>query len=217
MNAMHTLELNHVSKHIRRKEILRDVSCRMESGKITGFRGENGSGKTMIFRTIAGLIYPDSGEILYDGKKLWKETEPVMGITIENAALFPELTGKENLLSLVSIRKRTSEKEVTEAIRRVGLDPDDHRFFREYSLGMKQRLLIAQAIMEDPDILALDEPTNGLDPDGRELVIGIIRDMAKKGKIVLLSTHIKEDMDQICDRIYLVADHTVTEENRKKQ
>lgn len=211
MENKHELTMLEVSKKIKRKQILTDVSFHAASGEVVGFKGENGSGKTMLFRIIAGLIFPDKGTVLYDGKILWKEIDPLVGIMIENASLFPELTGFENLEALASIRKQIGGEAIKDAIAEVGLDPEDGRLFREYSMGMKQRLMMAQAIMENPEILILDEPTNGLDPDGKQLFLDLIRKEAERGKMVLLSTHIESDLAQICDRVYLVSNRTVSE------
>lgn len=211
MQKKHELTMMEVSKKIKRKQILCDVSFHAASGEIVGFKGENGSGKTMLFRVTAGLIFPDKGRVLYDGKQLWKDADPVIGLMIENSSLFPDLTGYENLASLASIRKVIGAEEIKKAITKVGLDPEDGRLFKEYSLGMKQRLMMAQVIMENPEILILDEPTNGLDPDGKKLFLDLICEEASQGKIVLLSTHIEEDLAQICHRIYHVSNKTVSE------
>ena len=161
-----------ISKRIRNKDILTDISIELSSGRIYGFVGRNGSGKTMLFRALSGLMKIDSGEIIYNDKILHKDFPvlPNLGIILENAGLYPDFTGFKNLQILSQINKKIDTKEISKAIERVGLDPKDKRPFRKYSLGMKQRIVIAQAIMEKPDIIMLDEPTNSLDENdyGRE-------------------------------------------------
>ena len=159
------IELKNVSKKIKGIDILDDVSLRMESGKIYGFRGKNGSGKTMLMRAIAGLIKV-TGTVDINGKILGKDEmfPPSIGILIENPSFISNYTGFENLKTLASIRERIDDNKIRQTLTEVGLEPDDKRTFKKYSLGMKQRLGIAAAIMEDPDIIILDEPTAALDP-----------------------------------------------------
>ena len=169
------IELKNVSKKIKGIDILDDVSLRMESGKIYGFRGKNGSGKTMLMRAIAGLIKV-TGTVDIDGKILGKDEmfPPSIGILIENPSFISNYTGFENLKTLASIRERIDDNKIRQTLTEVGLEPDDKRTFKKYSLGMKQRLGIAAAIMEDPDIIILDEPINALDDSGTEQVRQII-------------------------------------------
>lgn len=202
MEELHTLELIDVSKEIRGRSVLDQINITFKSGQVTTIVGENGSGKSMLFRMISGLIHPSQGKLLYNGKELHKEVEPVIGIVIDRAGLFPEFTGYENLKYLAGIRKRAKEDEIRSSLKKVGLDPEDKRLFGEYSLGMKQRLLLAQAIMEDPDILILDEVTNGIDESGKKLIYQIIREEAGKNKIVLLSSHVRTDIEEVSDISY---------------
>lgn len=147
-----------INKTIRKKVILSDVSLNLKSGKIYGFAGRNGSGKTMLFRALSGLMGIDSGSIVWNQKILHKDFSvlPSLGIVIENAGLYPNLTGVQNLTYLANLTKRIGKDEIERAISRVGLDPQDKRRYGKYSLGMKQRLVIAQAIMEKPDVIMLD-------------------------------------------------------------
>jgi len=197
------LELHDVSKNINGNKILENINLKLVSGKIYGIVGKNGSGKTMLFRVIAGLIKPTEGRVLYQGKGLYEKNgkSPVIGITIENMGMYPEFSGFYNLKFLAGIRKLISDSDIKEAIERVGLDANDKRPLRKYSLGMRQRITLAQAFMEKPDILLLDEPTNGLDEAGVELIRGIIREEAKRGAIVFLASHNKEDISCLCDEI----------------
>lgn len=203
---MSVLKTEHVYKRIRRKEILVDINLELCSGKIYGFVGRNGSGKTMLFRALSGLINIDSGKISFNEKTLHKDMEvlPNMGLTLENAGLYPELTGFQNLKILSQIRKVISDEEIKQSISKVGLNPDDKRSFRKYSMGMKQRLIIAQAIMEKPDIIILDEPTNALDESGVIEVRNIIEEEKQRGAIILLASHNRQDIDILADHIYIL-------------
>ncbi len=207
------LILEHVTRIIQNKKILSDVNLHLTSGTIYGFVGKNGSGKTMLFRAISGLMGISSGEIILDGKKLHKDMNvlPSMGVVIENAGLYPELTGLENLKLLAKLNKKVGVENIREAIQKVGLDPDDRRSFGKYSLGMKQRIILAQAIMEEPEILLLDEPTNALDETGVEDIRKIILEEKQRGALILIASHNKDDMELLADQIFEVKDGIVSE------
>lgn len=198
------LEAINVCKNIRGNSILVDINLKMDSGNVYGFVGRNGSGKTMLFRALAGLMNIDSGKILFNGKILHKDFDviPNLGIILENAGLYPEFTGLENLRLLARINKKIEDTDIEKAIVRVGLDPKDKRTFRKYSLGMKQRLVIAQAIMETPDVIMLDEPTNGLDEEGVCLIRKLIIEEKKRGALILLASHNKEDIYLLADKVF---------------
>lgn len=200
------LAANSISKTIRGKAILSDVSLRLKSGNIYGFIGKNGSGKTMLFRALSGLMRIDSGSIVWKGKTLHKDFSvlPSLGIIIENAGLYPNFTGVQNLTYLAGLTKRIGKEEIVDAISRVGLDPYDKRLYGKYSLGMKQRLAVAQAIMESPDVIMLDEPTNALDETGVEEIRQIILDEKERGALILLASHNKEDIQLLADELYRV-------------
>lgn len=200
---MQIVEIKDLNKEINGVAVLRDINLTITSGQICGLIGDNGSGKTMLMRAICGLIRPTSGEILFDGKKR-KDANPTIGAMIENTSLYPDMTGFDNLRLLASIRRQAGINDIKQAILRVGLDPDDKRIYRKYSLGMKQRLLLAQAIMEKPEILLLDEPTNAIDKEGVKLVHTIMQDEAKRGAIVLLASHINVDIRNLCSAVYLM-------------
>ena len=175
------LLVKNISKHIGKKEILKDISIELESGKVYGFVGKNGSGKTMLFRALSGLMDISSGKIFLDNKELHKDMR-----VLEN----------------VGIRK---------TIVRVGLNPNDKRSFKKYSLGMKQRIVIAQAIMEKPDILMLDEPTNALDEEGIEQIRKIIKEERERGAIVLIASHNKEDIEVLADKVFSISNGMLKE------
>ena len=195
-----------VNKTIDKKIILNDVSLKLRSGMIYGFVGRNGSGKTMLFRALSGLMSIDSGPVYLDGKVLHKDFDvlPDLGIMIENAGLYPQLSGFDNLKRLSSIRKKVDDNTIREYISTVGLDPDDKKPFRKYSLGMKQRLVFAQAIFEDQKILMLDEPTNAMDDSGVQMVRDILLER-KKDSIILIASHNHEDIDLLADEKYRVS------------
>lgn len=200
------LVVSNVNKSIRKKIILSDINLCLESGKIYGFVGRNGSGKTMLFRALSGLMKTDSGSIVWEGKTLYKDMAvlPNLGIIIENAGLYPGLTGIQNLTYLAGLTKKIGKEEIANAILRVGLDPHDKRIYRKYSLGMKQRLAIAQAVMEKPDIIMLDEPTNALDETGVEEIRKVILEEKERGALILVASHNKEDIHVLCDELYKV-------------
>ena len=193
-----------IVKTIKKRTILDNINLELESGNIYGFVGRNGCGKTMLFRALSGLMHIDSGRITIDGKVLHKDINvpPSIGLIIENAGLYNEFSGFKNLKLLADINKIISDTEITKAISDVGLDPNDKRPVRKYSLGMKQRLIIAQAIMESPDIIMLDEPTNALDERGVKLIRDIILREKERGALVLIASHNKEDIEILADRVY---------------
>ena len=195
-----------VNKTIDKKIILSNVNLKLCSGKIYGFVGRNGSGKTMLFRALSGLMSIDSGTVTLDEKILHKDFDvlPELGIMIENAGLYPQLSGFDNLKRLSSIRKKADDNTIREYIKTVGLDPDDKKPFRKYSLGMKQRLVFAQAIFEDQKILMLDEPTNAMDDSGVQMVRSILLER-KKDSIILIASHNHEDIDMLADEKYRVS------------
>lgn len=195
------VEISHISKTLRGVKVLDDVSLTLEGGNIYGLMGENGSGKTMLMRTVCGLVRPDRGTVTFDGQDR-KTAKPVLGVMIENTALYPDLTGMENLGLFASILRIADKNAQAEAMERVGLDPKDRRTYRKYSLGMKQRLLLAQAIMEKPQVLLLDEPTNAIDAEGVALTHEIMRQEADRGAVVLLASHISADIHDLCCKVY---------------
>lgn len=200
-----------VCKTIRGKPILTDVNLHLESGSVYGFVGPNGSGKTMLFRALSGLISVTSGTISLDGKVLRRDFDvlPSLGIVLEHVGLYPNLTGLENLEYLASLRGRAQTEDLRSALLRVGLDPNDRRTYRKYSLGMKQRLAIAQAVMERPDVIMLDEPTNGLDEDGVKQIRTLIQEERSRGAMVLLASHNREDIRVLADHSYRIKDGAV--------
>lgn len=198
------IEVKDLCKEFKNNIVLDHVNLQMNEGKIYGIVGRNGSGKTMLFRCLAGLVKPTSGEIIFDGKVLFRDilTPPNMGVVIENIGLYPDFTGFDNLKYLSRIKKIISDEEIRTAIARVGLDPQDKRKLKKYSLGMRQRIVLAQAFMEKQDIIVLDEPTNGLDQEGIGQIRKILREEADRGATVVIASHNKEDIRYLCDKVY---------------
>ena len=213
MNILSKIVVNEVSKSIYGVPIINSVFMTLVSGNVYGFQGINGSGKTMLMRLICGLIYPTKGEIVIDGKRLGKEiTFPQsVGLLLENPAFLDSYTGFENLEMLASIKNIITREEIHDAITSVGLDPLDKRKYKKFSLGMKQRLGIAAAIMEKPDILILDEPTNSLDSSGVSLVKTILAKERERGAIIILACHDLPVLQDVSDEIFLLEQGKITE------
>ncbi len=180
------IEVKELTKILSGNKIIDNINITMESGRVYGLCGYNGCEKTMLMRLIAGLITPTSGSVSYDGQILGKKLNfpPSIGILIENPAFLDSRSGFDNLKLLASIKGKADKDKIADTIRRVGLDPDDKKKYRKYSLGMKQRLGIAAAIMESPDLVILDEPTNALDSKGVELTQNLIRKECERGHLL---------------------------------
>ena len=204
--------LNNVTKTLHGTKIIDNISLRLTSGHVYGLQGYNGSGKTMLMRLIAGLLLPTSGTVRIDGRTLGKDLDfpPSIGVLLENPAFLPAYTGVENLQLIASLRGVADDAQIMAAISRVGLDPKDKRKYKKYSLGMKQRLGIACAVFEKPDIIILDEPTNALDTDGVELVSEIISQERARGALIVLASHEKEYLHGLSDEIYTVENGRIT-------
>ena len=193
------VEIKNYCKSIKSRPILNNVSYNFEYGKIYGIYGHNGSGKTMLLRAIAGLLVPDSGSVVIDGKVLHKDMSfpPSIGIVIENMNLLPQYNAFDNLKILGKIKKTATDEDIKTALERVGLKSDLK--VKKFSLGMKQRLNIAQAVFEKQKIILLDEPTNALDIDGVQLIYKLLKEEKERGALVVITTHHKEDLEEICD------------------
>ena len=208
--------LENVSKTFKEKTVLQKTDLTIEKGKITGFVGRNGSGKTVLFKLICGLLRPTTGTVTVQGKQLGKDCDfaPDVGVLIETPSFISYESGYRNLRDLAAIRKKISPEEVRAAIRSVGLDDTDKKWVGKYSLGMRQRLGIAQAIMEHPALLILDEPMNGLDRGGVEEMRNLFGSLRDNGTTILLASHAAEDIDLLCDTVYEVTEGMVTKRTK---
>jgi ABC-2 type transport system ATP-binding protein len=197
-----------INKTIKNHIILKNINLSVDKGTVCGIRGHNGSGKTMLLRIIAGLITPTSGTILVDGKQVGKDIPfpKNLGILIEYPGFIPDYSGYKNLYFLSMLQNKIGEAEIRQTLSQVGLNPNDPRKFKKYSLGMKQRLGIAQAIMENPDLLLLDEPTNALDDKGIAMVSELIHNLKKQGKTIILTSHDKEFLNEVSDQIHTISE-----------
>lgn len=198
------IEIKDVCKSFRKEMVIHPVTARFGDGKITGIIGRNGSGKTVLFKMICGLVLPDRGEIIVNGERVGKDVDfpSSIGAIIETPGFIPYQSAYQNLLDLASIKKKITKEQVKEAFRRVGLRPEEKKRVGKYSLGMRQRLGIAQAIMEEPDVLILDEPMNGLDRQGVEEMRKLFLELKGQGKTILMASHNREDIEVLCDEVY---------------
>lgn len=198
------VEVNHVSKCFGQAKVLDDVSIKLREGKIYGLVGRNGSGKSMLMKCICGFVNPSEGTIFVHGKQIGKDIEFAqdIGFIIENPGFLPQFSAYKNLAYLYSVNQKVDKKKIETYIRLVGLDPEDNKKVGKYSMGMKQRLGIAQAIMESPSLILVDEPFNGLDKSGVDEIRKLFLNMKEEKKTILLVSHNREDIDILCDEVY---------------
>lgn len=210
---MSEIKIEDLSKSIKGALILDKVSITLASGKIYGLRGKNGSGKTMLMRAMSGLLIPDSGSVNINGKTLHKDISfpESIGILIENPSFLPQYTGFKNLKLLAGLTGNISDDEIRTALDRVGLDPEDKRTYRKYSLGMKQKLGIANAIMGDPDIIILDEPINALDEESVKKIKKVLLEIRDKDKLIIIACHDREELEYLSDIIYEIKDGSIVD------
>lgn len=197
------IEVSHVYKSFGKERVLRDVCLSVPPGTIYGVVGNNGSGKTVLMKCICGFMKCDRGRIFVNGRQVGKEVDfpDRLGVIIETPGFIPNLSGFKNLKILAALKGRTGRQEIRETMRRVGLDPDMRKPVAKYSLGMRQRLGIAQAIMEDPHVLVLDEPFNGLDHAGVVEMRALLKGLKAGGKSILLASHNAQDIEELCDAV----------------
>ena len=200
---MNIISVKNLSKDFGQERVLHSVTRDFEKGKIHGIVGNNGSGKTVLMKCICGFLIPTEGEVIVNGKRVGKDVDfpPGLGLIIETPGFLPNMTGVKNLEILASLNKKIGLEEIAAAIRRVGLDPLMKKPVGKYSLGMRQRLGIAQAIMENPSLLILDEPLNGLDKHGVMEMRQLIKGLKEQGKTILLASHNQGDIDELCDTV----------------
>ena len=198
------IEVQNVVKRFRDQVVLKNVSISFEKGQIHGIVGRNGSGKTVLFKCICGLMHPEEGVILVNGKRVGRDVDMPedIGAIIEAPGFLPNYSGYKNLRFLANIRRKIGKEEILNALKTVGLDPESRKHVGKYSLGMRQRLGIAQAIMEDPEILILDEPMNGLDNAGVQDIRALLLELKAQEKTILLASHNHEDIAALCDTVH---------------
>ena len=198
------IEVQNVVKRFRDQVVLKNVSISFEKGKIHGIVGRNGSGKTVLFKCICGLMHPEEGVILVNGKRVGRDVDMPedIGAIIEAPGFLPNYSGYKNLRFLANIRRKIGKEEILNVLKTVGLDPESRKHVGKYSLGMRQRLGIAQAIMEDPEILILDEPMNGLDNAGVQDIRALLLELKAQGKTILLASYNHEDIAALCDTVH---------------
>lgn len=195
--------IDDVSKNIKKLPIITNVSLHLESGKIYGLRGKNGAGKTMLLRLICGLVLPTSGKITIDNLELGKDLSfpDSLGILIENPGLITNYSGIKNLMTLASIKDEIDQHTIIDLMNYFDLDPNDNKKVKNYSLGMKQKIGIISAVMENPKIILLDEPLNGLDEESTQKVLALLTNRKEKGALIIVASHDKEELDFLADEI----------------
>lgn len=196
--------IQNVTKEFKKQVVLKDISINFNRGKIYGIIGRNGSGKTVLLKCICGLLLPSGGTVKVNNQIIGKDVDfpENIGFIIENPGFLQNYSGRKNLKYLASIRKKIYDETIAKFMKLVGLNPDDKKAVGKYSLGMRQRLGIAQALMEDPDIIILDEPMNALDSVGVDEMRDVILKMREQGKLIIIASHIREDIEVLCDEVY---------------
>ena len=206
---MDYIKLKNVEKRIKGAEVLKQVNLTVEEGEIVGLMGINGSGKSMILRAIAGLIHVE-GTIEIAGKQMESGQFPEeIGVLIEMPAFLPEFTGKKNLQLLAMLQEGVSNEDIDVAMRSVGLNPEDKRHYKKYSLGMRERLGIAQAILKKPKLILLDEPTNGIDEDGIKILKKLLLDLKEQGSTIIVASHDKDFLEAMATKYYEMKEGTL--------
>lgn len=212
------IQIENVSKKYDDEWVLKNVTAEFQAGRIHGIIGRNGSGKTMLFKCICGFVQPDCGHVCVNGRQIGKDIDfpEETGIIIETPGFLPEETGYRNLKMLADIRRKADEEQIRKIMIKTGLDPDSKKQVKKYSLGMRERLGIAQTIMENPRLLILDEPFNGLDKKGVVEVYLILKELKAQGVTILLASHNERDMEVLCDEIYEMEMGTLTKVRKEE-
>lgn len=212
------IEIKNVSKKFKETEILRKVNLTFESGNIYGLIGINGSGKTVLLKMLCAFLEPTEGQILFDGEDIISNNSfpPSTRALIENPCFLPDLTGKENLSLLATLQNKIGDNEINSTLQKVGLEKEADKLYHKYSLGMKQKLGIAQVIMENPKVLIFDEPFNGIDNNSAKNIRNLLLEEKKKGKIIIIATHIKDDIRRLCDETYQIEEGNITKLSKDK-
>lgn len=205
---MSNIVVKEVSKSFDDAEVLHDINLEFKEGHIYGFVGRNGSGKSVLFKILCGLYFPTTGSVVIDGVDIHKNNifPNNMRVLIEKPNFLPNLTGLENLKLLASIQNKITEDDIIDILNKLNLKDDMNKLYHKYSLGMKQKLAIAQVLMEDPEIMIFDEPFNGIEEKTVKIIKNILLEEKKKKKIILIASHIKDDIEQLADIVYLMDD-----------
>lgn len=211
-NETHIICAQNVTKHFGQRRVLDGVDFTLPSGVIYGISGDNGSGKSVFLRILCGLVHPSNGQVEVFGQKIGAEVEfpPFTGVLIDSPGFLQSESGLRNLELLASIQGKVGREKIIQTLRFVGLDPFDRRPVSTYSTGMRQRLGLAQSVMEDPELLILDEPTNGLDFDGQREIYRHLIDLRQQGKTILITSHSRDEIKILCDKAFLLADGKLT-------
>lgn len=208
-----TIKIDNLVKNFKNNEVIKGASYEFASGNVYGIVGGNGAGKSVLLKMILGMMKPDSGKVSFGGIPENKaaankvaSVKPDMACVIDGCDLIMNMSGLENLIYLAGFRKLVDEKCIRECMKKVGLNPDNKDKIKNYSLGMRKRLLIAQAIMENPDVLILDEPTNSLDSSGVQMLHDIVHENKEAGRIIIIASHYEQDIDGLCDIVLSLKD-----------
>lgn len=215
---MSNIVVKEVSKIFDDAEVLHDINLEFKEGHIYGFVGRNGSGKSVLFKILCGLYFPTTGSVVIDGVDIHKNNifPNNMRVLIEKPNFLPNLTGLENLKLLASIQNKITEDDIIDILNKLNLKDDMNKLYHKYSLGMKQKLAIAQVLMEDPEIMIFDEPFNGIEEKTVKIIKNILLEEKKKKKIILIASHIKDDIEQLADIVYLMDDGKIKLSKNKK-
>lgn len=213
------IEIRNLSKQFKKISVLNSINMQLTSGHIYGLNGRNGAGKSVFLKILCGLYKPTTGDIFFDGKSYSQNNLYLLNMRalIEKPNFFPELTGYENLLLLAKIQGKIGKNEIEETLKSVNLFEEKDKKYSEYSLGMKQKLGIAQVLMENPDIIILDEPFNGIEAESVKKISDILKEEKEKGKLIIVSTHIKEDLENLSDYIYYFDNGEIINESHISQ
>ncbi len=216
-NTDYGIEVENVCKSFGKQEVLKNISIKIPRGSIHGVVGNNGSGKTVLMKCICGFMHCDKGKVMVNGKQVGKDVDfpEDIGIIIETPGFISNLSGYKNLKILAALKGKIGKKEIRETLIKVGLNPDMKKHVSKYSLGMRQRLGLAQAIMENPSVLVLDEPFNGLDKYGVLEMRNLLKSLKKEGKSILLASHNAQDIEELCDFVYDLMEKD--EENKNEE
>lgn len=215
---MSNIVVKEVSKSFDDAEVLHDINLEFKESHIYGFVGRNGSGKSVLFKIMCGLYFPTTGSVVIDGVDIHKNNifPNNMRVLIEKPNFLPNLTGLENLKLLASIQNKITEDDIIDILNKLNLKDDMNKLYHKYSLGMKQKLAIAQVLMEDPEIMIFDEPFNGIEEKTVKIIKNILLEEEKKKKIILIASHIKDDIEQLADIVYLIDDGKIKLSKNKK-